>query len=46
LIVPAHLDTSESDGYLYPASMFVAITLPEEAERVLAMAWCFLRWLF
>ncbi len=31
-------DKSEPDGYLYPASMFVAITLPEEAESVLVMA--------
>lgn len=31
-------DRSEPDGYLYPTSMFVAITLPEEAERVLVMA--------
>lgn len=31
-------DKSESDGYLYPASMFVAITLPAEAERVLVLA--------
>ena len=28
-------DTSEPDGYLYPASMFVAIDLPEVAERAL-----------
>ena len=28
-------DKSEPDGYLYPASMFVAITLPKVAERVL-----------
>jgi len=28
-------DTSESDGYLYPASMFAPIELPEVAERVL-----------
>lgn len=28
-------DKSESDGYLYPASMFVPIELPEEAQRVL-----------
>ncbi len=26
---------SEPDGYLYPASMFVPIELPEAAERVL-----------
>ncbi len=31
-------DTSEPSGYLYPASMFVPITLPKEAERVLVMA--------
>ncbi|HSN76274.1 MAG TPA: hypothetical protein VL334_14460 [Anaerolineae bacterium] len=31
-------DKSEPDGYLYPASMFVAIRLPEEAEKVLVMA--------
>jgi hypothetical protein len=31
-------DKSEPDGYLYPASMFVPIALPEEAERVLVMA--------
>ena len=31
-------DKSESDGYLYPASMFVAIELPAEAKRVLVMA--------
>ena len=28
-------DGSEPDGYLYPASMFVSIELPEVAERVL-----------
>jgi hypothetical protein len=28
-------DTSEPDGYLYPASMFAPIELPEVAERVL-----------
>ena len=28
-------DKSESDGYLYPASMFVPIDLPKAAERVL-----------
>ncbi len=28
-------DISELDGYLYPASMFVPIELPEIAERVL-----------
>lgn len=31
-------DKSESDGYLYPASLFVSIDLPEAAERVLATA--------
>lgn len=31
-------DTSETDGYLYPASMFVAIDLPIEARRVLETA--------
>jgi len=31
-------DTSEADGYLYPAAMFVAIELPAEAERVLVAA--------
>lgn len=31
-------DRSEPDGYLYPASMFVPIMLPEEAERVLVLA--------
>jgi hypothetical protein len=31
-------DTSESDGYLYPASMFVQIALPEKAERALMPA--------
>ena len=30
-------DKSEPDGYLYPASMFVPIALPEEVERVLVM---------
>jgi hypothetical protein len=29
-------DKSEPDGYLYPASMFAAIELPEAAKRVLA----------
>jgi hypothetical protein len=29
-------DTSEHDGYLYPARMFAAVELPEEARRVLA----------
>jgi len=28
-------DTSEPDGYLYPASMFASIELPEVAERAL-----------
>ncbi|RMH35296.1 MAG: hypothetical protein D6694_14810 [Gammaproteobacteria bacterium] len=28
-------DMSEVDGYLYPASMFVPVELPEEAKRVL-----------
>ncbi|MBI5756871.1 MAG: hypothetical protein HZA12_08095 [Nitrospirae bacterium] len=28
-------DKSEPNGYLYPASMFVPIALPEAAERVL-----------
>ncbi len=28
-------DKSEADGYLYPASKFVPIELPEAAERVL-----------
>ncbi|MEK6682002.1 MAG: hypothetical protein AABY79_08570 [Nitrospirota bacterium] len=28
-------DKSEPNGYLYPASMFVPIELPEAAERVL-----------
>ena len=28
-------DLSELDGYLYPASMFVPVELPEEAKRVL-----------
>ncbi len=28
-------DRSEADGYLYPASMFVPIDLPEIAERAL-----------
>ena len=31
-------DRSEPDGYLYPASMFAPIELPEEAERVLMAA--------
>ena len=28
-------DLSELDGYLYPASMFVSVELPEEAKQVL-----------
>ncbi|HEY3136684.1 MAG TPA: hypothetical protein VGL29_11710 [Blastocatellia bacterium] len=28
-------DTSEPDGYLYPASMFASIESPEVAERAL-----------
>lgn len=28
-------DTTESNGYLYPASMFVKIELPQRAERAL-----------
>jgi hypothetical protein len=28
-------DTSESDGYLYSASMFVPVELPEAAKQVL-----------
>lgn len=28
-------DKSEPDGYLYPASMFVPIEVPEEAQRAL-----------
>ena len=31
-------DTSERDGYLYPASMFVPIKLPKTAERALMPA--------
>ncbi len=31
-------DKTEPDGYLYPASMFVPIQLPETAERVLVAA--------
>ena len=31
-------DTSEPDGYLYPASMFAPIELPEIAERALMAA--------
>jgi hypothetical protein len=29
-------DTSEPDGYLYPASIFAPIELPEIAQRALA----------
>ena len=28
-------DLSDPEGYLYPASMFVPLELPEEAKRVL-----------
>ncbi len=31
-------DKSEPDGYLYPASMFAPIELPEAAERALTAA--------
>lgn len=31
-------DKSEPDGYLYPASMFAPIELPEAARRVLLAA--------
>jgi len=31
-------DRSEPDGYLYPASMFVPVELPEVAERALIAA--------
>ena len=31
-------DKSESDGYLYPASMFVPVELPDVAKRVLMTA--------
>jgi len=31
-------DKSETDGYLYPASMFVPIEVPEEAKQVLMTA--------
>ncbi|GIV78239.1 hypothetical protein RY27_20785 [Litorilinea aerophila] len=31
-------DKSEPEGYLYPASMFVPVELPEEAQRVLMAA--------
>ncbi len=30
-------DLSELDGYLYPASMFVPVELPEEAKQVLTV---------
>ena len=28
-------DQSEPEGYLYPASIFVSVEIPEEAKRVL-----------
>ena len=31
-------DTSEPDGYLYPASIFAPIELPESAQRALTAA--------
>jgi hypothetical protein len=31
-------DKSETDGYLYPASIFLPVELPEEAKRVLISA--------
>ena len=31
-------ERSEPDGYLYPASMFAPIEIPEAAERVLSVA--------
>jgi len=31
-------ERSERDGYLYPASMFAPIEIPEAAERVLSVA--------
>lgn len=31
-------DTSEPDGYLYAASMFVAVELPDAAKRALLAA--------
>lgn len=31
-------DKSESDGYLYPASMFVPVDLPEVAKQALTAA--------
>ncbi len=33
-------DTSEPEGYLYPASMFVPVELPGEAKRVLMATTC------
>jgi hypothetical protein len=30
-------DTTEPNGYLYPASIFAPIELPESAQRALAM---------
>ncbi|MEW6754516.1 MAG: hypothetical protein AB1505_26570 [Candidatus Latescibacterota bacterium] len=31
-------DRSEADGYLYPASMFAPVEVPEAAERILMAA--------
>lgn len=31
-------DTSETDGYLYPASLFIPIELPQVAEQALIAA--------
>ena len=31
-------DTTESEGYLYPASRFVSVELPREAKRALMAA--------
>ena len=31
-------DTSEPDGYLYPAAIFAPFVLPESAQRALEMA--------
>ena len=31
-------DTSEPNGYIYPASMFAPVELPEEAKQVLLSA--------
>lgn len=31
-------DSSEPEGYLYPASMFAPVELPEEAKQVLMAA--------